>query len=178
MSKPTNISSLSALRERKAELAAEAITARQGLTSTLAKTPATAKEYALEDLAIPALGMGLAIYVGYRLLRPKRKQLPLSYAQPAYEAPVFAQLPYVHAKETVETDSPQRQRITSPQPQAPTATNKPGAAKGGFNFSNIMTVGKILVPAVQAVVGIVQNQQLDQVEQSVKQTKEEVASEV
>lgn len=167
MRKPANINTLTALRERKAALTAEASTARQGLTSTLAKTPATAKEYALEDLAIPALGVGLAIYVGYRLLRSKPEQLPIPYAQPAYEAPLSAQVPFVHAKES-----------KSARGYAVPKASPPPAKKSGFNFSSIISAGKMLVPVVQAVVGIVQNQQLDKVEHQVKQTKQEVVEEV
>jgi len=86
MSKASNISSLSELRNRRDEIKAEQEAARQGLTSTLAAAPAKAKEYALEDLALPALGIGLAIYVGYRVLRP-RKQRGQEPEAPASDTP-------------------------------------------------------------------------------------------
>jgi len=128
MSKTSNINSLAALRERREEIATEQEAARQGLTSTLAEAPAKAKDYALEDLALPALGIGLAIYVGYRVLRPR-------------------QLPDYEEVEMAAQQAPVNQRRSVAAP----------ARTSLFSLSTLMTAGKILVPAAQAIIGVIQD---------------------
>ncbi len=127
MSKTSNINSLAALRERREEIATEQEAARKGLTSTLAEAPAKAKDYAIEDLALPALGIGLAIYVGYRVLRPRQSPDYEEVEMAAHQVPVN-------------------------QPHSVAAP----AQKSLFSISTLMTAGKILVPAVQAIIGVIQ----------------------
>jgi len=147
MSNISNINSLTALRERREELADEQKKAQKGLTSTLAQAPAKAKDYALEDLALPALGIGLAVYVGYRLLRPRK-----SSGHAEVEAPVYREVP-AGTTYSAPTSRPKEQ---------PRRKHVAPAKKSLFNFSTLMNAGKILIPATQAIIGVVQNQQTKQ----------------
>lgn len=155
MSKASNISSLTELRDRREEIKAEQEAARQGLTSTLAAAPAKAKDYALEDLALPALGVGLAVYVGYRVLRPRkqREEEPQSAVYPP--PPQHLQQPQ---RDQVGTaPAPSAVRASRPTRPAPAIARK--AVKSSFNLAKLMAVGKMLIPAAQAIMSVVQEQQ-------------------
>jgi len=152
MSNVSNISTLADLRERREENSAEQKAALNGLTSSLAQAPARAKEYALEDLAVPALGIGLAVYIGYRVFRSP---------EPA---------PTERVETTVYRDAPQRAEHSEPEPRRePSESPRRVAAvprhqyepakKGLFNLGTMMTAGKLLIPAAQAIIGVIQNQQ-------------------
>lgn len=153
MSKASSISSLSELRERREKIKAEQQAARQGLTSTLAAAPQKAKQYALEDLALPALGIGLAAYIGYRVFRTKNRPGPVSSGRP-YVPPVPGTNP-----------PPQREANTAynalPAPVSPTVRQDQAreAGKKSFSFKSLIKAGKLLVPAVQAIIGVIQDQQ-------------------
>lgn len=154
MSNASNINSLTALRERREALAAEQEAAKKGLTSTLAQAPAKAKDYALEDLALPALGVGLAIYVGYRLLRPRKSSGSIATEQVSIQsAPAVAPRPAaVPAARPVAAARPQ------PVPPPRRSYSEP-VKKGLFDLGTLMTAGKLLIPAAQAIIGVVQNHQ-------------------
>lgn len=154
MSNASNINSLAALRERREELAAEEQTAIQGLTSSLAAAPAKAKDYALEDLALPALGIGLAAYVGYRLLRSGKSKHNLGGEQPAV----------IPAQTQWANDQPAPvSRAAAAAPQRSVQASRPVISgetkKGAFNLATVVAAGKLLIPAAQAIIGVVQNQQ-------------------
>jgi hypothetical protein len=154
-SKASNISSLSELRERREKIKAEQEAARQGLTSTLATAPEKAKEYALEDLALPALGIGLAVYVGYRVLRPARQ---------APEPTTPAQAQYLqHPQSAQQVDTPP---VRVPRPANPPREPRPvptkAVVKRSFNFAKLIAAGKLLVPAAQAIISAVQEHQKTQ----------------
>lgn len=154
MSNANNINSLAALRERRQEIAAEEQAAKKGLTSTLAQAPAKAKDYALEDLALPALGIGLAVYVGYRVLRPRKPSGPAAPAAAVYhEAP---------AAPAYSEPEPAPASVAQPRPQPKPVLRREYVApvkKGLFNLGTLMTAGKLLIPAAQAIIGVVQNHQ-------------------
>jgi hypothetical protein len=154
MSKASNINSLAALRERRREIASEQKAAKQGLTSTLAQAPAKAKDYALEDLALPALGIGLAFYVGYRLLR-SRKTADHVTGQVPQQTAVAAGPP-----------APARTRAESRPLPTPPRNNAQPAKKSLLNLSTLMTAGKLLIPAAQAIFGVVQDQRTQQMAQA------------
>lgn len=131
MSKSRNIHSIAELKERKAALAAESEAARNGLTSALAEAPEKAKDYALEDLALPALGIGLAAYVGYRVVRKRQHdQARLHYAENGM--PSRAYVPPAH---------------------------QPPRKSSAFSLGGLIAAGKLLIPVAQAVIGVIQNQQ-------------------
>lgn len=139
MSKTSNISSLSELRSRREAIKAEQDAARQGFTSSLATAPTKAKAYALEDLALPALGIGLAVYVGYRVFRsgkPQEEELYLdAHGQPQQDVRYHAAAP------------------------ARGYRPAPSSRKRSFNFSSLIDAGKLLIPAAQAIIGVIQEQQ-------------------
>lgn len=160
MSKASNISSLSELRDRREEIKTEQEAARRGLTSSLASAPSKAKEYALEDLALPALGIGLAAYVAYRVLRSD--EMPQQQQQQVNPAP------------QPQGPRPQEGPVARPAPRAAAAQpvrpvqeargTRQEVTKSSFDFGSILTVGKLLIPAAQAIVGVIQ--------QAKEQTKE------
>lgn len=160
MSKSNNIQSLSALRERKKEIEAEQELAVKGLSSSLASAPAKAKEYAIEDLALPALGIGLAVYVGYRIFRSndgpgaRELQRPETLAHPDYAAASRYSPPERVVRPAMQSTAP------APTPQPVSQQQQLSeTAESAFNFGSLIAAGKILVPAAQAIIGIVQNQQ-------------------
>lgn len=155
MSKTSSISSLSELRERQEEIKAEQAAARNGLTSTLAAAPQKAKEYALEDLALPALGIGLAAYVGYRVLR-SGKQENEEVRSVAHAAPA-QHLQQPQRSQVATASAPQ---VTRParEARATREVQTREVVKSGFNFASLITVGKLLIPATQAIIGVIQNQ--------------------
>lgn len=158
MSKTSNISSLSELRERREAIKAEQQAARNGLTSTLAAAPQKAKEYALEDLALPALGVGLTAYLVYRILRSKDGPEPVFPERP-YVQPVRGTNPQPQSEREVNAaHAPLAQR---PAPVQQTARQEypREVVKKNFSFAKLITAGKLLVPAAQAIIGVIQSQQ-------------------
>lgn len=167
MSKTSNITSLTELKRRQEELAAERVAARRGLTDTLAKTPEKAKDYALEDLALPALGVGLAIYVGYRVLRSDDKKKP-RYVYALDENDVL--LPRQPAPAVVQQARPapapapvQRSVPPPPPPPRPAPPQQQQedddveVPKSAIGFASVLGVIKVLVPAAKAIYDAVQD---------------------
>ena len=147
MSKLANIDSLKELRARKAEIQAENQAARQGLVSSLSKAPSKVAQFAYEDLALPAMGIGLAVYVGYRLLRSRKK----TYEKNTVDPPTIPQaLPAQEERYIPETRVWQR-----PQPEA-----EPSNAT--FSIDHLLTAGRILVPAAMAIFDVVKQNQPQQ----------------
>ncbi|TXF90982.1 hypothetical protein FUA23_04050 [Neolewinella aurantiaca] len=155
MSKASNINSLTELRERREAIKAEQEAARRGLTTTLAAAPAKAKEYALEDLALPALGIGLAAYVGYRVFRSNKSE-----ATPYINEPTGPLLPVPLARPREEaqpayTPPVRKQQVIRPVPEQKRTER---FEKNGFNFLKLLTAGRLLIPAAQAIYSAVQKQ--------------------
>lgn len=152
MSKTSNITSMAELHKRQEELKQEQEAAQAGLASSLKRTPRTMSRFAYEDLALPAMGLGLAVYVGYRLLRNK----------PAAPAPAVAEEPLPEQQpapaEMGPAPQPERIRRTTPSP-TPTQEQRSAPEGGGFNFKSLISAGKILVPAAQAIISVIQSQQ-------------------
>lgn len=154
MSKSENIGSLEELRARKAEIKAENESARHGLVSSLSKAPGKIKEFAFEDLALPAMGIGLAVYVGYRFLR-SNKSKPVTLPP---SAPMRVPASSVAPKQT-PPPRPATQQYTPP----PAGNNDTAeAVSAGFNFASLITAGNILFPAAKAIIGVVQNHRAKQ----------------
>lgn len=187
MSKASNISSLAELRDRREEIAAEQKTARAGLTSTLATAPAKAKEYAIEDLALPALGIGLAAYVGYRVLRSNKREEPQqpevsfenasargAMAVASYQAPRDATVsPPTRAYSAVPVQRP----VYSPPPASRKMSDE--AVESGFKFGSLIAAGKLLIPAAQMIIGVIQNQRSKQnTESQLATAQREIVAEV
>lgn len=156
MSKASNISSLSELRDRREEIKAEQEAARKGLTSTLVTAPAKAKEYALEDLALPALGIGLAAYVGYRLLRSGKKEEQWEQEKVDQRVPQPAPGPRPARTELASTYSAPAPPVQQPTSYREEETRK--VVKSSLNFASLISAGKLLIPAAQAIISVVQNQ--------------------
>lgn len=149
MSKLANIDSLEELRARKAEIQAENQAARQGLVSSLTKAPSKVAQFAYEDLALPAMGIGLAVYVGYRLLRSRKKEYQSTAEAPA-DPQVQPVLPVQEKRNIPETRVWQR-----PQPKAEPPSNT-------FNLDHLLTAGRILVPAAMAIFDVVKQNRPEQ----------------
>jgi hypothetical protein len=151
MSKASNINSISALRERREEIKSEQEAARRGLTSTLANAPQKAKEYALEDLALPALGIGLAAYIGYRILRSKNRPEQV-FQEPRPETN------QVYTQRTVQGPSPSPTERVQRVQRAPRQEQARPVEGKSFDFGKLISAGKLLIPAAQAIIGVIQDQ--------------------
>lgn len=175
MSKSTKINSLEELRARKAALKAEAQAARQGLSASLAKAPQKVKHFAYEDLALPVMGIGLAAYVGYRLLRSDKSTRQEVVAAAPREVRLVEQ-PAPRPKPSVPAPSaPRPAPVVVAKDEAATAE----AVSSGINFATVVAAGKLLIPAAQAIIGIVQNYQTQQqTEAQLEEAKEEIVEEI
>lgn len=193
VSKPSNISTLDQLRERKLRLELEEREARRGLSDTLANTPRAAKEYAVEDLALPAMGIGLAAYVAYRFLRSDKREEPTEkvvYVREPYDAEradreqreAVRSRQQLHTSHTVYPDpqpapNPQPTIRKEPRVQAaysapqPASTLKQRTGGSAFDWGKLLAAGKLLVPAVQAITTVVMNQRTHE---EVQETQQEV----
>ena len=158
MSKASNIDSLAELHARQAEVKQETEAAKKRLVDSLAQAPGKVKQFAYEDLALPAMGIGLAVYVGYRLLRSgNRSQESFPPAAPEPQHPPAAAI--TESPRTRTNASVQAPRSASaPRSEVPVAT----AGKSGLNFAAIISAGKIIIPAAQAIMSVVQNHKAQQ----------------
>lgn len=165
-----DIHTLNELRNRKLELEMEEKAAREGLTNALAKTPKAAREYAIEDLALPALGVGLAVYATYRVLRSGKKDQQSAVQRVDEQAPLrtshtaYPERP--HPRATAAVPPP-------PQPAATQSATPPPTKKSAFDWGKMLAAGKLIVPAVQAITTIVMNQRTHE---EVQETQEQIAS--
>ncbi|MFK8161525.1 MAG: hypothetical protein AB8H12_03595 [Lewinella sp.] len=160
MSKASSIDSLAELHARQLQVKQETEAAKEGLVGSLAQAPGKMKQFAYEDLAIPAMGVGLAIYVGYRLLRSNdapqvSNQAPMPAPQPTNPAPMIQSAP------TGNIPSPQYQAPRPVNRSAPQASAE-GVAKSGLNFKAIISAGKLLIPAAKAIMSAVQEHKAQQ----------------
>lgn len=157
MSKASNIDSLAELHERQAEVKQESELARKGFVDSLAQAPGKAKTFAYEDLAIPVMGIGVAAYVAYRLLRSNnrsKQNLPIPATQPPVLPVATAEEPAVRSQVILPAPRP-----VSPPPQEDLDNN---AAKTGLSLAAIISVGRLLIPAAQAIMGAVQEHKANQ----------------
>ncbi len=147
MSKTSTISSLAELQERKAELKEQQENAKAGLAKSLQRTPSTVSRFAYEDLALPVMGLGLMAYIGYRVFRKK---------SPAV-APVPPALP--SAAPVAQAHEPAPAPLPARRPSAATPMPKNTSADKGFDLKSILSAGRILVPAAQAIYTVMKSQQ-------------------
>jgi hypothetical protein len=164
MSNPSNIDSLADLHARQAEVRQETEAAKKGLVNSLAQAPGKVKQFAYEDLALPVMGIGLAVYVGYRLLRPNRSQesYPQAAPEPQHQPQAgVAENPQARYNAPAQAPRP----ASAPRPAAP-MTN---AGKSGFNFAAIISAGKILIPAAQAIMSAVQDHKEQQANKGIEE---------
>jgi hypothetical protein len=165
MSKASNIDSLAELHARQAEVKQETAAAKQGFIDSLTQAPGKVKQFAYEDLALPVMGVGLALYVGYRLLRSdNRPQESFSHAAP--EPQHFPPAPVAESQQ-VRYGAP----AVAPRPANPPRSAKPVAsvAKSGLNLAAIISAGKIFIPAAQAIMSAVQDHKAQQANKSMEE---------
>jgi hypothetical protein len=160
MSKSSKIDSLAELHARQAQVKQETKAAQEGLVGSLAQAPGKMKKFAYEDLALPVMGIGLAVYIGYRLLRSSdNSQDSLEQTMPAPQPMTPA--PMVQSAPTGNIPSPQYQvprPVNRPAPQ----TSRGEGAKRGLSLSAIISAGKLLIPAAQAIMSAVQDHKAQQ----------------
>jgi hypothetical protein len=162
MSKSSKIDNLAELHARQAQVKQETKAAQEGLVGSLAQAPDKMKKFAYEDLAIPIMGIGLAVYIGYRLLRSSdNSQVSVPQTMPAPQ-PV-APAPMIQSVPTGNIPSPQYQAPRSVNRSTPQAS-RGGGAKRGLNLSAIISAGKLLIPAAQAIMSAVQDHKAQQAE--------------
>jgi hypothetical protein len=158
MSKASNIDSLAELHARQAEVKQETEVAKKGFVDSLAQAPGKVKQFAYEDLALPVMGIGLAVYVAYRLLRSdKGAQNSLQQAVPE---PQYLPPPTVTERPPTRHSAP----VPAPRPASPPRPDVPGAtvAKSSLNLAAIISAGKMLIPAAQAIMSAVQEHKAQQ----------------
>jgi hypothetical protein len=160
MSKASKIDSLAELHARQAQVKQEAKAAKEGLVGSLAQAPGKMKRFAYEDLAIPVMGISLAAYVGYRLLRSNNtSQVSVPQTLPAPQP--MAPAPVIQSAPTGNIPSPQYQAPRPVNRSAPVVSTKE-VAKSGLNLAAIISAGKLLIPAVQAIMSAVQEHKAQQ----------------
>ncbi|WP_020567056.1 hypothetical protein [Neolewinella persica] len=160
MSKSSNIDSLADLHARQAQVKHETKAAKEGLVGSLAQAPGKMKRFAYEDLAIPAMGIGLAVYVGYRLMRSTNKsQLSPQQVMPA--AQPMAPVPATPSAPTRDMPSTENQAPRPVKRSMPEVSAKE-VAKSGLNLASIISAGKLLIPAAQAIMSAVQDHKAQQ----------------
>lgn len=141
MASPAKITSIKDIRERKLEVKRELEVSKNAAVHTLQTTTQEAKSFVLRDVVLPAAGIALAGFLtakalGYVFTSTPRKtntsEVSATNHQPTDPTPV--------------TPDDRQAR-----PQRATSRKKPV-------FQSLLSLGKLLIPAGQAIIEVIQEE--------------------
>lgn len=146
MSKSKEINSLAKLKKRQQELNLEMKVSQQELVHSMGASRDNLQEFLLKKVALPAGGAILGLYLLHRALNPsgsapsstsgaEKEQMQAGAAAGASKG--------VKSNIVSSRPTPSHTRIASPSAKV--------RKKAGFDFGKIVSLGKIVVPAAQAI---------------------------
>ncbi|MTB51647.1 hypothetical protein [Lewinella sp. W8] len=160
--KVTNIKSLRELRLEKERLTRESGLAKQAFGRSLIKSQKVTSSYLLKTVVAPVGAVGVAILVANRFFKSdSASDTPAKEPNSVVSAPKNAAPTPIGP--LANTPPPPAPKPLTPR-QRPEPSQKRGSSKEGINWSALFNAGKFLVPLVQIVIGIA-NQEISKGEQ-------------
>lgn len=143
MNSSSNITSLSDIQERKKQLESELDYSQKALIDSVTPASVSAKNFLLQDLIVPAIGVGAALFLASRLMSKRQKknsQIHEERIETVYEG-------YSHPSASKsDYQRPVRERKIE-------AVERPRKKR----FSSLIKLGSVIIPAAQAIMTAVQD---------------------
>ncbi|MEM9527325.1 MAG: hypothetical protein AAGA31_11995 [Bacteroidota bacterium] len=148
MSNSKEIKSLAALKERQRALHLEMEASKQEFAQSMGQSREDLQDFLLKKVALPAGGAILGLYLLHKVLN--RPSSPLQDTSP----PIVEHAGAAAGANNGLKSSASVTSVSDPLKSSP-PVSRPAANKSGFDFKKIISLGKIMVPAAQAIMAAI-----------------------
>lgn len=140
MNSSANITSLSDIQDRKKQLESELDYSQKALIDSVTPTSVSAKNFLLQDLIVPAIGIGAVLFLASRLMSKQKEKSHKEPIESAYDA--FSTVPPSRGNDQGPGQKKKSEAIERPKKK---------------RLSSLIKLGSVMIPAAQAIMKAVQD---------------------
>lgn len=142
MNSSSNISSLSDIQDRKKQLESELDYSQKALIDSVTPASVSAKNFLIQDLVVPAIGIGTVLFLASRLISKRKERSNIVYQEPVGKL-------YDDYADTPTFKRDQQQTV---QKRKIEAVERPRKKP----LTSLIKLGSVMIPAAQAIMKAVQ----------------------